>query len=159
MQNLEQAFGGNFALAAAGLAIKAGGASPQFKTVNSVPTVIDGKFKTALAATAAISFSAGHATLNAGLTKGKQCVFAVCHDGAGNVSTVQGQIVNSSDVSGNSSGVQFGGIKKGLAVIGYIEVSTNDATAFIPGTTNLDAAGVTVTYQDCMGMPANPLTA
>lgn len=155
MQNLEAALGGNFNLSAGGLAIKAGGATPQMKTVNALNYVLDGIFKTAKGATAAISFSAGHATLNPLAAVAQQCMFGLYLDSAGNFTTVQGKIVPALEVSGALNAVPTPGSKKSLCLVGMIEIATTAAASFIPGTTNLDAAGITATYFDCMNLPAN----
>ena len=76
---------GMIVLAAAGLAIDA--VTSKFKTVNAVAYAVDGVFKSKAAATA-IGFSVGHATVPAGYS----CLFTVAVDGAGNVSTYQGDL-------------------------------------------------------------------
>jgi len=76
---------GMIVMAAAGLAIDA--VPAKFKTVNAVPFTLDGVFKSKAAATA-IAFSAGHATVPAGYS----CLFTVAVDGAGTVSTYQGDM-------------------------------------------------------------------
>ena len=164
MQNLEESIGGNFNLSAGGLAIKAGGSSPQFKTANTINFVVDGKFATAVAATAAISFTTAAglltlnqpvSTLNPAGTTAQQCTFGVYLSAAGVFSTLQSKIVNAADVANGINAVPTPGSRKGLTLVGIIEIVTTAAATFIPGTTNLDAAGITATYFDCMNLPGN----
>jgi len=77
---------GMIVLAAGGLAIDA--VPAKFKTVNAIPYAVDGVFKTAKAATTALVFSSGHATVPLGFS----CLFVVGLDAAGAVTTYQGDL-------------------------------------------------------------------
>lgn len=93
-----------------------------------------------------LTFSSGHTALAAN----QQCVFGVCLDSGGNVTTVQGPI---KDVGSDTSVLAWptaGDDDKVL--IGGIIVETG-ATTFTPGSTDLGAANVTDTYVDCDGEP------
>jgi hypothetical protein len=136
----------------AGLAIKSGGSDPTFLTANTINFSINGKLysKTAAASTA---FTSGHTSLAAY----QQCLFAVWLNASGTISTTQGPIVSANDVANGLAAVELPAVEDDKALIGLIEVETGNTT-FIPGTTNLDAANVTVTYVDCGTMPQSPFT-
>lgn len=86
-------------------------------------------------------------------------IYLLALNAAGTLAVIQGgfagQVVRFSD---NSSKVltSVGGVPAlpvGFAVIGALKVATAPATTFTPGTTALDAAGVTVTYFDLAMVP------
>lgn len=124
-------------LTACTLAINAASAAT-FKTTGTTTYTSDGKFKTkaALAAQAFAPVSGFHT----GLAIGQTGYYVVALDGAGVVKTFEG-IGLLPDVDG------------GYTPIGIIKVVANSA-AFVPGTTALDAAGLTVTYTDVSVLPS-----
>lgn len=97
------------------------------------------------AATDNLAFSSGHTALAAS----QQCVFGVCLDSSGNVTTVQGPI---KDVGNDDAVLAWPVAGDAKALIGGIIVETG-ATTFTPGSTDLGAANVTDTYVDCDGQP------
>jgi hypothetical protein len=121
-------------LTACTLAINAASAAT-FKTTGTTTYTNDGKFKTKTAL-AAQAFTAGHA----GLAIGQTGYYVVGLDGSGGVKTFEG-IDRLPDVD------------SGYTAIGIIKVVAGSA-AFVPGTTALDAAGLTVTYTDVMVLPS-----
>ena len=87
-------------------------------------------------------------------------IYVVALNAAGTVAIVQGsfagqKIVHNDDLSkvGNGTG-DIPQEPDGYTAIGFFEVATNGATTFTPGTTALNAAGVTVVYTDVSVLPA-----
>ena len=124
-------------LTACTLAINAASAAT-FKTTGTTTYTNDGKFKTkaALSAQAFAPVSGTHA----GLAIGQTGYYVVALDGSGTVKTFEG-VGYLPDVDA------------GYTAIGIIKVVAVSA-AFVPGTTALDNAGLTVTYTDVMVLPA-----
>lgn len=149
--NNMQARGGSFCLTYATLAINAASAAT-FKTTGTTTYCIDGILYTK-AALSAQAFTAGHTALAAS----QQCTFGVWVDSAGTISTTQGRIVSSVDVTNKLTAVPWPDYVANRALIGVIEVKTG-ATTFTPGTTALDAANVTATYFNTFSLPSGPLT-
>lgn len=88
--------------------------------------------------------------------------YTLALDGAGNVAVVQGWYAgqNLSQLQVGVSAVGDGAVPDvplGYTPIGVLKVATGGAATFTPGTTALDAAGVTVTYFDVALMPAGLL--
>lgn len=133
-------------LGAAGLA--EGTNANTFQIANAVPFVIKGR-SYLKAATDNIAFSAGHTALAASQT----CIFAVCINAAGTVSTVQSEIVANADL-GVTKAIQCPDIPDNLACLGHIQVSTNASGAFTPASTDLGAANVFDAYVNyALGIP------
>lgn len=118
------------------LAINAASAAT-IKTTGTTTYLSDGKFKTK-AALAAQAFSSGMPSLAIGQTG----FYVVCLDSAGTVTTYGRKSI-------------LPDIPAGQTPIGYIKVVATSA-AFVPGTTALDAAGLTVTFTDVSVLPATP---
>lgn len=143
-------------MTAAVLAINAAGAAT-FKTTSAYSYLVDGIFKskTALAAQA---FSAGHAVQAAGTT----LYYTVGLDAAGNVTTYQGTAPSANQIAAalmngqaaSSVPSNIADVPDGVTAVGLIKVVTNSSTTFTPGTTLLDAAGLTVTYYDVAVLPS-----
>jgi hypothetical protein len=84
--------------------------------------------------------------------------YPIALDALGNVylyqGTYAGQAISGQTWLGDGS---VPDISPTLTPIGLIKVATNSSTTFTPGTTALDAAGLTVTYFDLALLPAmNP---
>lgn len=128
---------GNFCMTACTLAINAASAAT-FKTTGTTVYTVDGRFRTkaALAAQAFAPVSGFHT----GLAIGQTGYYVVALDTAGTVKTFEG-IGALPDVD------------NGYTPIGIIKVVAG-SVAFVPGTTALDAAGLTVTYTDVAVLPA-----
>jgi hypothetical protein len=120
------------------LAINAASAAT-FKTTGTTSYTCDGIWFTK-AALAAQAFTAGHAVQAIGTTR----YYLVTLDSAGTVRTIQG-----------TSGGGMPDAPANQTPIGAIKIVTNASTTFTPGTTALDAAGVTATYIDLCVLPAN----
>ena len=171
---------GTCSLNSAGLAINAGGAAT-FKTTATLNYTIDGVFYSK-AASAAQAFPAttytvkqGYAAMflvyvNAagtiGVSQGNP--FAQETDPADGVTKNRGYRVIPSNLPGGASTIEKGGylriqnsplipdLPSGCAPIGVIKVTANSVD-FVPGTTALDNAGLTVTYSNLSYIPANSI--
>lgn len=122
---------------AGGLTINAASAAT-FKSAAAYSYLNDGIFK-AKAALSAQAFTPGHAVQPFSTV----AYYVVALDAAGAVSTTQG----------------FGvvpDVASELTPIGIVKVVTNNNTTFTPGTTALDAAGITASYFDVSVLPAKP---
>lgn len=133
-----------FCLNAAGLAIKMGGASPQFQIANRVRYEIGGLLYF-IGPIAALSFSPGMPSVPIA----SACTYLVQVDTNSNISTV-----SETPLSGGNPNVP--NASKGLAAIGLICVVTNGSTTFAPGVDNLDKPGLTVDYVDYVGFGSQP---
>jgi hypothetical protein len=115
---------------------------------------IDGiAYKRAAAATN-LPFTA--ATAQGLLTK---CLYLVCSDSAGTITTVKGTAVLTADLVAGTKVLQWPAPLSTTCVIGAVKITTASTANFTPGTTALDATNVTATYYDLCDIPAAPLTA
>ena len=168
---------GTCSLNSAGLAINAGGAAT-FKTTATLNYTIDGVFYSK-AASAAQAFPAttytvkqGYSTMfliyvsaagTIGVSQGNP--FAQETDPADGVTKNRGYRVIPSNLPGGASTIEKGGylrlqnsplipdLPDGCAPVGVIKVVATGAD-FVPGTTALDAAGITATYFNLSSIPA-----
>jgi hypothetical protein len=124
----------------------------QLNSANTVQFSIDGVFKT-LAPVDNQAFSSGHANL----AVNQACVFGVYVNSTNTVSTQQSAVVNSASV-GVTDVIPLPPlpIDNSSVLIGMVKVQTTNAATFVPGTTNLNAANVTVTYYDVTVPPSKP---
>lgn len=152
---VERELNGYRNMTAATLAINAASAAT-FKTTSAYAYLSDGVFK-AKAILSAVPFSTGHAVQPIGLTM----YYTVGLDAAGAVTTYQGaaasaNAINAALILGNAATSVLGSIADvptGITPVGLIKVVTTSA-AFTPGTTALDAAGITVTFFDVAVLPS-----
>lgn len=159
----------DFCLSYVTLAINAGSAAT-FKTTGTTTYCIGGKMlqKAALSAQAFTSGHKAQAPVTIGGTAyGTTALYLVQLDAAGTVSTKQSNIaIAGIDADGKVSGTAMPApydqraslpeSDSGCAPIGFIKVTTNNSTTFTPGTTALDAAGLTVTYTNLAFDPVTP---
>ncbi|MDE2096904.1 MAG: hypothetical protein KGL39_06615 [Patescibacteria group bacterium] len=125
---------------AAGLAIKQGGASPQFSTAKRVRYAINGNIYGVDPQTALSLPSTPVLGTNASV------VFVVQVDANGNITAVGGGV-------GAGPNAPMPVPSAGNAALGFIWVRTNGSVTFTPGVTNLDDPGVTAEYVDSVGLP------
>ena len=85
------------------------------------------------------------------------CIYLVCLDVDGNLSSVKGTAVLNTELVAGSSVLQFPTPVVNTCPIGYVKVKTV-AVTFTTGTTELSASGVTDTYVDLFSVPTAPLT-
>ena len=150
-------FGGTFCLSRAGLAIGDGAktGTNSFAAPNGagVDFSIDGiLYHKADAATVA-PFTAG--TVQPVLTK---CLYLVCIDSGGTITTVQGTPVLTADLVAGNAVLQWPKPSASVCVVGAVKITLASTATFTPGTTALDASNVTATYYNLSRVPAAPLT-
>lgn len=100
---------------------------------------------------------------------GTTALYGIFIDAAGNVTYVQGQIVSSADLAAGQAALPFppntgmgaapgAGLPRGRACLGFVRVAVAvGAAGFIPGTTALNAAGVTASFINTLSVPDEPL--
>jgi hypothetical protein len=159
MYNLNQeGKGGTFCLSKAGLAVGDGAktGTNSFAAPNGagIDFCIDGiLYHKADAATVA-PFTA--ATAQGLLTK---CLYLVCVDSAGAITTVKGTAVLTADLVAGTKVLQWPTPTAGTCPVGAVKIAVTTTNNFTAGTTALDATGVTATYYDLFSIPVAPLTA
>lgn len=85
------------------------------------------------------------------------CLYLVCLDSGGTLSTVKGTAVLNTDLTAGTKVVHWPTQPAGLCAIGAFKMKTV-AVTFTAGTTNLNAAGCTATYYNfAAGLPIAPL--
>lgn len=87
-----------------------------------------------------------------------KCLYLICLNAAGTVSSVKGDEILTTDLTAGNEVLRFPVPLVDTCPIGAIMVTTV-AVTFTAGTTDLDASGVTTTYQDLLALPASPRTA
>jgi hypothetical protein len=150
------------------LAINAGGAAT-VKTTGTGLIMVDGVYA-APAALAAQSFAVTHGLGGLAVGAGpaayvqpasSTAYYLVCQNLAGGVAIVQGgyngQVVTLPIGATFTSQGELPAVPAGFAPLGVVKITTSNAVTFTPGTTALDAAGLTTTYTDVAMLPtANP---
>lgn len=158
MINLNQmAKGGCFCLSKAGLAIGDGAktGTNSFAAPNGagVDFAINGiLYHKADAATVA-PFTAG--TVQPVLTK---CLYLVCIDSAGTITTVQGTPKLTADLTAGTEVLEWPEVPTNKCCVGAVKMTLALTATFTPGTTALDATNCTATYYDLFTVPVEPLT-
>ena len=163
MDNLQLSQGGDFALASGALANGTAAGTIRIVTA-SVPFVIDGQFY-AKAATdniaAAIVLPAVYGQpidgSFTGQVGGSVRFYGVFLDAAGAVTLFPGRITNVAALAAGTDSLQFPAKQKGKVCIGVVRIALTSGTTFVPGTTALNAAGVTTTYLNLFSIPAEPV--
>lgn len=146
--------GGCRVLTKAGLGLGGDASFKTFNTANVINFTVDGVFN-AKAILNNVAFSSGHSALAAGCA----CLFAVWVSLTGTVSTTQGKVVATADLSAGTgkTAIPMPDVIASNALIGLIKVVTAGAATFTPNTTALNATNVTATYYDTSQMPTVPL--
>ena len=152
-----------------GLTINAGGAAT-FRTTSALTYTIGGLALTR-AALSAQAFTAGHrpqVPVTIGTTTyGTTALYLVQVNAAGTIVTKQSNIaIAGVDADGRVGGVPMPApwdqramlpeSDDGFAPIGFLKITTNNATTFTPGTTALDATGITRVDGNLAFNPVNP---
>ena len=137
----------NIVLSSPGLAIH-GASSALAKTTNSVGMKIDGQIYAAVAAGDLTAFT----TANNVADTYTNCI-TISVKPAGTYVYTMGTAILTATITSNATGSIFpeanlASVPAGQALVGYIIIKNaiGSGTAFVGGTTNLDATGVTVTY-------------
>lgn len=160
--NLQLSQGGCIALSSGALA--AGTNAGTIQTTATITYLIDGIFKSK-GATNNISIAYSGADVYSdpgngsftGQSGGSTRIYGVFLDGAGAVSVVPGPIVNSAELAAGVAPLQWPSAQRNKAFIGALRIAVTEGTTFIPGTTALDAAGVTDTFYNGGVVPGEPL--
>lgn len=155
MQNLNEAHrGGTFCLSKAGLAIGSTKSQVAIAAPNGagVDFCINGiAYHKADAASVAITAAAVQPALTT-------CLYLVCLDASGNLSTVKGTEVLNADLTAGNKVLQWPTPAANTCPIGAVKVALANAATFTAGTTLFDATDVTATYYDLFAIPSAPLT-
>jgi hypothetical protein len=168
--NLALDAGFTAALSSAGLA--EGTDANTIKTTATTVYTIDGQFYSKVATdNIAISYSGpsvyqaaagGVQAVNGSFTggvNGSTRLYLICLNASGTASIVPGQIVDSAELAAGRAALHFPDVPDGVCPIGAMRVALTAGTGFIPGATDLSAAGVTDTFYNLATVPAKPLTA
>jgi hypothetical protein len=86
------------------------------------------------------------------------CIYLVCLDSSGTLSTVKGTAVLTAHLTGGDAVLEWPEVPDNKCAIGAVKIATSGGT-FTAGTTELSAAAVTDTYYDLFCVPVAPLTA
>ncbi len=165
MDNLGLSQGACMALASAALA--AGTNAGTIKTAVIVPYVIDGVFysraivdNVSIAVNlAAPGFGAPSNGSFTGAVGGSTRLYGLYLDAAGAISVVPGPVASTAALAAGQAPLQFPQQIRGRCFFGALRVAVTAGTTFIPGTTALNAAGVTATFLNMATLPAEPLRA
>ena len=85
------------------------------------------------------------------------CLYLVCLNATGTLSTIKGDEVANADVTAGSATIKWPVATSGLCPIGAFKITTDADTTFTAGTTNFSASGITDTYYDLLSVPTAPL--
>jgi hypothetical protein len=94
-----------------------------------------------------------------GQTGGSTRLYGVYLDAAGNFSVLPGPIANTAHLAAGAESLQFPPTQRDRACCGVVRIAVTANTTFVPGTTALNAAGVTTTYLNLSAIPGEPLRA
>lgn len=165
MDNLALSQGGNFALNSGGLAEGTNANTIQIAT--AINYVIDGRFYSkAITDNIAISYNAPDVYSQnsveetggfVGGPNGSVRLYGIFLDSAGAVSIVPGPIADVAKLAAGEVALHWPAPQKDKACIGAVRVQVTSGTTFVPGTTDLGAAGVTDTYYNLFAIPGEPL--
>lgn len=103
------------------------------------------------AADIAITAAAVQATLTS-------CIYLICLNASGTLSTVKGTEVLTADITAQKKVLTFPQPVVNTCVIGYVRVDVATGYTFTAGTTDFDASGITDTFVDLATLPVTPLT-
>lgn len=154
----ERLAAGTMALAPGGLSI--GTDTTKVQTTNAVPHIIDGEFMTDLAAAdpqGSLGLDNADTVLNPDGDTPQKALYLFSVDKAGNVSVHESGAVNPNGDPAYASSdgkIAWPDTPAGECAFGGIVVETDESTTFTPGTTALDATGITTTYVDMAHVPA-----
>lgn len=87
-----------------------------------------------------------------------KCIYLVCLNSSGTLSTVKGTERLITDLTAGAKVLDFPTPVADTCVIGYFTISLANAAVFTAGTTNLNASDVTAAYVDLLSLPVAPLT-
>ncbi len=87
-----------------------------------------------------------------------KCLYLICIDSAGTISTVKGVAVLTADLTAGTKVLQWPDLPTDKCAIGAVKMTLASTATFTAGTTALDASNCTATYYDLFSVPAAPLT-
>lgn len=164
MDNLALGQGGNLALASGALAN--GTTAGTIKTTVIIPFILDGRFLSkavtdniAISFTGADVYSQNSIDRNGGFvggSNGSVRQYGLYLDSAGAVTIVPAQIADVVKLAAGEVPLQFAPPQKAKVCFGAMRVQLTSGTTFVPGTTALNAAGVTTTFVNLASVPAEP---
>jgi hypothetical protein len=167
MDNLALSQGGSFAFTSGGLA--AGSNAGTIQNAATITYTINGEFKSksatnnvAIAYTGADVYSQNAVELNGGFTGavgGSTRLYGIYLDGAGTYSIEPGKIVNTAQLAAGVAPLEFPSNQRNKACVGAMRIVVTASTTFVPGTTALNASGVTTSFINLSSIPGEPLTA
>jgi hypothetical protein len=143
-------------------------------TIKSTATItytIDGRFYSKSATdNIAISYSgatvyqapSGVSTINGGFTggvNGSTRIYGIYLDTSGAVSILPGPIVDNTELAAGRVALNWPDAPTGVCTVAGMRIAVTSGTNFTPGSVDLSASGVTATFYNLAGTPANPLTA
>jgi len=149
--------GGTMCVTKAGLAIGDGaktGPAIVSPVGAGIDFMIDGRFYHKADAATVLPLTA--ATAQAVSTS---CLYLMQIDTAGNVTSVKGTEVLTAEITNGTEVLEWPEPADGKCPFGAVRIDCDSTHTFTPGTTALDAAGITETYYDLATVPVNPLTA
>lgn len=152
----EEAKGGTFCMSKAGLAI-GDGAKTGISLASTVGTgtdyCIDGILYNKADSATNVPLTA--AAVQAVLTK---CLYLICIDSSGTISSVKGTAVLAADLTAGNAVLKWPEVPANKCAIGAVKIALASTATFTAGTTALDATNVTATYYDLFSVPTAPLT-
>jgi len=167
MDNLSLSQGGNFAFTSGALA--AGSNAGTIQNASTITYTINGEFKSkagtnnvAISYTGPAVYSQNAVESNGGFTGevgGSTRLYGIYLDGAGAYSIEPGKIVNTVELASGVAPLQFPGTQRAKACVGALRIALTAGTTFVPGTTALNASGVTASFLNLSSIPGEPLTA
>jgi len=87
------------------------------------------------------------------------CLYLVCLNSSGTLSTVKGTAVLTADYTSGNAVLRWPDVPADKCAIGAFKVDCDSTHTFTAGTTELGATGITDTYYDFCVVPAAPLSA
>ena len=149
--------GGTMCLMKAGLAIGDGAKTGTLTAASTNGTGVDYAIK-------GIIYSVADAATNVPLTADDAqgllttCLYAICINASGTRKSVQGVPVLTAELEADVKALEWPLPPAGYCVLGYVKIAVTTTYNFTPGTTALDATGVTATYYDVIAPPVENLT-
>lgn len=163
MDNLALSQGGNLAFTSGALAN--GTNSGTIKTTATITFTVNGAFASKAATdNVSIAYTAPSAIWGqpsdgsfTGAVGGSTRLYGVYLNSSGTFSVLPGPIVNSAELAAGTAALHYPPMQRDRACVGVVRIALTAGTTFIPGTTALDASGVTTTYVNLSSVPGEPL--
>lgn len=164
MDNLALLQGGNFAFTSGALAN--GTNAGTIQTTATITYCVNGVFASRAAINNVSIAYSGPAVYSTpvdgsftGQVGGSTRLYGLYLDAAGNISVFPGPIVNSAELAAGTAALHFPAMQRDRVCFGALRIAVTAGTTFIPGTTALNAAGVTASYLNLFSVPGEPLRA